>query len=273
MLVRTRQALHDSGRDLAVFGGRVRTTRFLTRADGLGFSIHDVRVSSGQALKLWYKNHWEANFVIGGTGSVEQVDTGALTELSAGVVYMVGPLDRHIFRSKSDVHLVSIFAPALQGDERHDQDGAYVPSGELPARQGTMFVRRLDEMRAKGEEKVVANGGARTLRVLSKDDDLGFSLSDVHVAAGRSNDLWYKNHWEVNYVLGGNARVTDLNSGEIHHFDPWSLYVVGPNDPHRFEALSDVHVISLFDPPLTGEEIHDADGVLPASGSILRGPY
>lgn len=273
MLVSTKQSLRGSDRELAVFDGRVRSLRFLTRDDGLGFSINDVRVTQGQVLKLWYKNHWEANLIISGVGSVEEVSTGAVTQLVAGVVYTVGPLDQHIFRSETDLHLISIFAPSLQGDELHDDDGAYVSSGELPPRQGTMFVRRLDEMRAKGEEKVVANGGARTLRVLSKRDELGFSLSDVHIAAGRSNDLWYKNHWEVNYVLAGQARVTDLNTGEVSLIESCDLYVVGPNDPHRFESLSDVHIVSLFDPPLTSEETHDADGVLPPSGSIPRGPY
>jgi len=273
MLVKTRQALQGSDRELAVFGGRVRSMRFLTRADGLGFSLNDVRVSQGQTLDLWYKNHWEANFVISGVGSVEEVNSGAVTPLAPGVIYTVGPLDRHIFRSRTDLHLVSIFAPSLQGDELHDDDGAYVSSGDLPSRQGTMFVRRLDELRAKGEEKIVANGGARTLRVLSQKDELGFSLSDVRIAAGQSNDLWYKNHWEVNYVLSGEARVTDINTGKVYPVEPWDLYVVGPNDPHRFESLSDVHVISLFDPPLTGEEVHDSDGVLPASGPIPRGPY
>ena len=273
MLVRARQELRGHGRELEVFGGRVRSGRFLTKADGLGFSLNDVRVSAGQELSLWYKNHWEANYVIAGAGTVEETGSGAITVLSPGVIYTVGPRDRHVFRSETDVHVVSIFAPSLQGDECHDKDGAYIPSGDLPPRTGTMFVKRLDDLRAAGEEKIVANGGARTVRVLCQRDELGFSLSDVHVAAGRSNDLWYKNHWEVNYVLDGRAKITDLKTDEVTSIDQWFLYVVGPDDPHRFEALTDVHVISLFDPPLTGEEVHNADGVLPGSGPIPKGPY
>ena len=273
MLVRSRDQLGAIGRELEVFGGRVRSGRFLNKEDGLGFSLNDVQVSAGQELSLWYKNHWEANYVIDGTGTVEALDSGEMTELSAGVTYVVGPEDRHIFRSDSNVHLISIFSPALQGDELHDEDGAYVPSGALPGRTGTMFVRRLDDLRAAGQEKTVANGGARTVRLLAKRDELGFSLSDVHVAAGQGNDLWYKHHWEANYVLAGSATVTDKNTGQAINVEPWTLYVVGPRDPHHFESLTDVHVLSIFNPPLTGEEVHDSDGVLPASGPVPAGPY
>lgn len=273
MLVRSRGQLAAQGRELEVFGGRVRSGRFLNKSDGLGFSLNDVQVSAGQELSLWYKNHWEANYVIDGTGTVEAIDSGELIKLSPGVTYTVGPEDRHIFRSESDVHLISIFSPALQGDELHDEDGAYVASGVLPSRTGTMFVRRLDDLRAAGEEKIVANGGARTVRLLAKRDELGFSLSDVHVAAGQGNDLWYKNHWEVNYVLAGSGEVTDKNTGQTVTVEPWTMYVVGPHDPHRFESLTDVHVLSIFDPPLSGEEVHDADGVLPVSGAVPAGPY
>ena len=273
MLIRTLEQLRSEGREYQVFGGRVRSVRFLKRFDGLGFSMNDVRVSAGQELSLWYKNHWEANYVISGAGSVEAADTGVITELAPGVLYTVGPQDRHTFRSQSDVHLISVFAPALQGDELHDEDGAYVSSGVLPARRGTMFVRRLDELRAAGEEKVVANGGARTVRMLAKRDELGFSLSDVRLSAGQDNKLWYKNHWEVNYVLDGCAKVSAVNTDEVFEINPWSLYIVGPADPHRFESITDVHVLSLFEPPLTGTEVHDADGVLPGSGLIPSGPY
>ena len=273
MLIRTAEELRANGRELEVFDGRVKSIRFLTKSDRLGFSMNDVRVSCGQELSLWYKNHWEANYIIAGSATVEECSSGELNELTAGVTYTVGPRDRHIFRSHSDVHLVSVFAPALQGDERHDEDGAYVPSGKIPVRRGTMFVRRLDDLRAAGQEKVVASGGARTVRVLAKSDELGFSLSDVQVVGGRSNRLWYKNHWEVNYVLEGDAKVTDTNTDEVNLLAPGTLYIVGPGDPHRFESLTDVHVLSIFEPPLSGEEVHDADGVLPASGPLPEGPY
>ena len=50
--------------------------RLLTRADGVGFSLHDTRLDAGATLDLWYKNHIEANYVIAGTGVLTNLETG-----------------------------------------------------------------------------------------------------------------------------------------------------------------------------------------------------
>ena len=43
-----------------------------------------------------------------------------------------------------------------------------------------MFVKRADEMRRAGKEMIVGNGQARSIRMLTKADGLGFGFSDVH---------------------------------------------------------------------------------------------
>ena len=87
-----------------------------------------------------------------------------------------------------------------------------------------MFVKRVGEMRANGEEMVVANGGARTVRALTAADGMGFSFSDVGFSAGAVVDLWYKHHWEANYILTGTGRVEDLGTGEAWPIESGSLY-------------------------------------------------
>ena len=54
--------------------------------------------------------------------------------------------------------------------------------------------------------------------------------------------------------------------------EPETLYCVGPKDRHRVSAVSDLHVLSVFCPPLRGDEQHDADGALTASGPVPPGP-
>ena len=39
------------------------STRYLTAADNLGFSLHGVRLRAGASMELWYKHHWEANLI------------------------------------------------------------------------------------------------------------------------------------------------------------------------------------------------------------------
>ena len=135
-----------------------------------------------------------------------------------------------------------------------------------------MFRRSLEEFRAAGKEKVVANGGARSARLLTKVDGLGFSLADVSLAAGMEVTLWYKNHWEANFVLAGRGRSTDLTTGESWAMAPGTLHVVGPADRHDVEAHETLHVVSVFNPALQGDEMHDEDGALAPSGPVLPGP-
>ena len=118
----------------------------------------------------------------------------------------------------------------------------------------------------------MSNGHARTIRMLTKTDALGFSFSDVNFDAGAVNELWYKNHWEANHILSGTGLVEDLSTGESWALTPGMLYNVGPKDRHRVTAHTAIHLLSVFCPPLQGNEQHDADGALAASGPVPPGP-
>ena len=69
-----------------------------------------------------------------------------------------------------------------------------------------------------------------------------------------------QHHWEANYIISGRGELTDLTSGEQWSLEPGTLYVVGPNDRHRFQVTEDEHHVSVFCPPLSGDERHDKDG-------------
>ena len=272
MFVRTLADVEAAGRLKVQWNATVRSARFLTAADGMGFSLHDNRVSPGEVISVWYKHHWEANYIISGRVRIVDLDHGGEWMLGPGDCYQVGPNDHHTFEALGDEHHLSILCPALRGDERHDADGAYAASGPVTVTDRRMFLRSADEMRASGKEMVVANGEARTLRMLTKADALGFSLSDVHFDAGHSALLWYKHHWEANYIVSGRGRVADLGTGESWALKPGILYNVGPKDRHRLSAETAMHLVSVFCPPLAGHEQHDADGALESSGPVPAGP-
>jgi L-ectoine synthase len=271
MFVRTPESLAAAGMLKALRPG-TRSGRYLTAADRLGFSYNENRIGAGTEMALWYKHHWEANFILGGRGTVTELSSGRSWALEAGVLYVVGPHDRHRLTLTEDTHLVSVFCPPLRGDERHDADGAYPPSGPVPRTDRRMFVKRADEMRAAGREMTVANGQARTLRMLTRDDDVGFGFSDVHLPAGADATLWYKHHREANHVVAGTGAVSDLTTGQAWRLEPGVGYFVGPEDRHRLRAETDMHLVSIFCPPLEGHEQHDADGALAGSGPVPPGP-
>jgi L-ectoine synthase len=135
-----------------------------------------------------------------------------------------------------------------------------------------MFVKRAGDLRRARKEMIVANGQARTLRMLTKADGVGFGFSDVHLAAGAEAVLWYKHHWEANHIVSGTGEVTDLATGQTWTLEPGTAYNVGPKDRHRVRAQTDIHLVSMFCPPLAGNEQHDKDGALAPSGPVPPGP-
>lgn len=272
MFVRTIEDVERAGRVLSLLDDTAKSARYIVAADRIGFSYNNNRVGAGYDATLWYRHHWEANYIVAGHGSVEDLATGESWTLDPGALYVVGPNDRHRIRATEDMHLVSIWNPALNGDERHDEDGGYPPTGPVPETERRMFVKRADAMRAAGEELTVGGGQIRTLRLLTKADGLPFGFSDVHFVPGAENVLWYKHHWELNHILSGSGEVADLTTGESWKLEPGTTYNVGPKDRHRVRAHTELHLLSVFSPPLVGDERHDADGAFRPTGPVPPGP-
>lgn len=273
MLIRSFKAAEENGQVFSISHGKSSAVRVLTKSDGLGFSLSEARCGAGNTSKLWYKNHWEANYIRAGRGSVLNTDTGESWELVPGVLYCVGPNDRHsVINSEDPLRIVSIFNPPIVGHETHDEDGAYPATGEIPPGQEKMFIQTPEAVRAQGGEKILGGGAVTALRLLTSHHGLGFSMSEVSVSKGTSTDLWYKNHWEANLVLEGVVKVIDKNTNQEHLLEKGDVYCVGPNDPHRLEPQTDIKLVAIFNPPLTGEEQHDSDGAYPPTGAVPPGP-
>jgi quercetin dioxygenase-like cupin family protein len=266
MFVRSFEDRQAAGMVKSLVNNTTQSVRFLTASDGLGFSYNENRIGNGSDIVLWYKHHWEANYIISGHGEVTELASGRTWALRAGVLYVVGPNDRHRFQISADTpeRHISVFCPPLKGDERHDADGAYAASGPVPQTSQRMFVKRADELRAAGKEMMVAKGKARSIRMLTQADEVGFSLSDVHLTAGAEAVLWYKHHWEANHIIAGTCEVTDLTTLQSWQLTSSTAYYVGPKDRHKLRAVTDVHLLSVFCPPLRGS--------LAPSGPVPLGP-
>ena len=126
-----------------------------------------------------------------------------------------------------------------------------------------MIVRTLDEV--AGSDRDVAGEGWRSRRLLLRRDEMGFSLHDTTVAAGSELNLQYKHHLEACYCLEGEAELTDLTSGEQHAIRPGTMYALDQHDRHTLKVRTDLHLVCVFNPALTGGETHDADGSFPTS--------
>lgn len=272
MFVRTQAELEKLGRIKFPADASFRSARFLTAADRMGFSYNENSVGKGTNLVIWLKHHWEANYIISGKGEVTDLTSEQRWPLEAGVLYVVGPNDRHRLHLTEDERHLSIFCPPLTGDERFDDDGSYEASGPIAKTDRRMFVKRVDEMRNAGKEIITASGHVRTIRMLTKADDTGFGLSDVRLAAGAETIFWFKHHWQANHIIAGSGEVTDMATGQTWQLGPGMAYNVGPKDRHRVRAHTEIHLLCVCSPPLVGDEQHDEDGGFAASGPVPLGP-
>jgi L-ectoine synthase len=261
MFIRTLEDVRDTDRYKVLLNGALHCARYLTADDGMGFSLHVNRSKPCPPNTLWYKNHWEANYIISGKINIVDLTTQHTWNLGPGDLYQVGPNDRHHFEVVEQEHHLSIFCPSLTGNETHDADGSYSPSGPVPKTDQRMFLRRIDEMRASGKEIVTENGQVRALRALTELDGLGFGFSDVKLSAGASTEQRSKHHWESNYIISGTGLVEDLNTGESRMLKSDMAYNGGPRDQYRLSAHTDLHLARVICPPLEGSESISGDSI------------
>lgn len=112
---------HDDVRkaNLHVDWGNGTSTRFLTTADEMGFTLTDTLVNAGTTSLLEYKNHLEACYCFEGEGEVRDAATGKVHPIRRGTMYALNKHDKHYLTAKTDMRLVSVFNPPLKGHERH----------------------------------------------------------------------------------------------------------------------------------------------------------
>lgn len=109
------------------------------------------------------------------------------------------------------------------------------------------------------ERKVKFNAGISE-RILLERDGMGFSLHRTIIPKGGPYHWHYKNHLEACYCISGLCQVIDLNTKRMWIVEPGDTYVLDDYDDHTFEALEDTVLISVFNPPVKGQEVHKEDG-------------
>lgn len=120
-----------------------------------------------------------------------------------------------------------------------------------------MIIRTLEEI--TDTEDDVRGDGWRARRHFTRRDGLGFSMSETTVDAGSEMNLWYKHHQEACFVIDGEAILTERDSGATHRIGPGDAYAP-EHDRHSIRVLSPLRLVCVFNPALTGQETHDADG-------------
>ena len=124
-----------------------------------------------------------------------------------------------------------------------------------------MIVRTLDEITDTDADIKTENW--RSKRIVLAKEGVGFSVHETTLYAGTVSRFWYANHIEAVFVVEGDGEITDLGTGETHRLAPGSLYLLNDHDKHEVRPRTEMRVVCVFNPPVTGREVHDENGVYP----------
>lgn len=123
-----------------------------------------------------------------------------------------------------------------------------------------MIVRTLAEAEKSSRRIVDPMGNWDSVRLLLKDDNMGFSFHITTIYAGADFQMHYQNHLESVYCLSGEGEVESLDDGRKHPINPGTVYILDKHDRHMLRAFSEMKMACVFNPPLTGHEVHNAEG-------------
>ena len=131
-----------------------------------------------------------------------------------------------------------------------------------------MLVIKQIDIEGTDREVHCPNGGFTSFRFLVKRDGMGFGLHKTVVPAGDRQHWHYKHHKEACYCIAGKGYLTCGKTGERFEIVPDTIYVLDNHDEHWFQAVEDIVLISVFNPPLEGREVHGMDGSYALEGAM-----
>ncbi|MBO6853209.1 MAG: ectoine synthase [Marivivens sp.] len=121
-----------------------------------------------------------------------------------------------------------------------------------------MIVRDFNAL--MNTDRVVSDAQWTSVRMLLADDGMGFSFHITFLEAGSEHEFEYKNHFESVYCMQGKGSITDHATGETHEIKPGVMYALNEHDRHTLRAEEELVMACVFNPPVTGREVHQEDG-------------
>lgn len=123
-----------------------------------------------------------------------------------------------------------------------------------------MIVKHISDVLGTKRDVQDPNGKWISKRLLLKNDKMGFSLHYTIVREKSEIELHYKNHLEAVYCISGSGMLENLETNEAHILKSGIMYALDNNERHQIRSETEMHMICVFNPPLTGNEIHDKNG-------------
>jgi len=128
-----------------------------------------------------------------------------------------------------------------------------------------MIVRNLQtDVIGTAREVTADSGNWTSRRLVLADDKAGFSFHETLIRAGTETYIHYDQHIEAVYCVGGNGEIHDIEANTTHAIRDGTMYLLDAHDRHYLRGGSeDMRLICVFNPPLSGREVHDENGHYP----------
>jgi L-ectoine synthase len=131
-----------------------------------------------------------------------------------------------------------------------------------------MIVRNLAEA-GKTDRKVQAENWD-SVRLLLRNDQMGFSLHVTTIYEGTVTPMWYRNHLEAVLCVQGEGEIETADDGKVYAIRPGVMYALDRNDKHVLRAKTRMRMVCVFNPPLIGKEVHGEDGAYPLEAEEIH---
>lgn len=133
-----------------------------------------------------------------------------------------------------------------------------------------MIVRTLAECENSARKVESETGTWNSVRMLLKEDNMGFSFHITTIYANTETAIHYQNHLEAVYCISGNGEIETTADNKVYQIRPGTLYVLDQNDQHLLRGGSeDMQLVCVFNPPLIGNEVHNKDGAYELNAEAL----
>ncbi|WP_340381502.1 ectoine synthase [Streptomyces sp. SS7] len=126
-----------------------------------------------------------------------------------------------------------------------------------------MIVRSFKDIENTDRHVRAASGTWESKRIVLARERVGFSLHETILYADTETSMWYANHIEAVVCVEGAAELTDHETGTTHAITPGTMYLLDGHERHTLRVLEDFRCLCVFNPPVTGREDHDENGVYP----------
>ncbi len=127
-----------------------------------------------------------------------------------------------------------------------------------------MIVRSFKDIEGTDRHVKAASGTWESKRIVLAKERVGFSLHETVLYAGTETSMWYANHIEAVVCVEGEAELTDDETGrDATRSPPAPCTCSTGTSGTRCGSRTDFRCLCVFNPPVTGREDHDENGVYP----------